>query len=544
MSHYCCITTKVKVLIGQTLGVWGLLCVVVLTSCQVAESPPDAKVISNLRSEFAPFLEELPPLPFYDMDVWYQPLERHLEGRMRVSGVNNSEDTWHQLVFRLYPNLYHYGGLMEIQGITMDNLPMPYRLEADESVAIVPLPHETWIESNQSFVVEMRWTLEFPAFANVSSIYVRFGDMLGFHSAPLFYPALAPYLPGPIPGSGSWWMAEGPAQGDVSFSEASFFAVNLYLPEEYPPVTNGVAVSREELRHACPLLSPWEECTEELQSQCAEQLELDPWTCRVQNLTRSEFVSGPVREFTLITHAGYLSESFDVNGVEVTSYWVPEYADSGRAARDYAVAALRFFTEEFGPYPYPALTIAMAPVASGSMEYPQLNLIGLQLYRDFQHNLEDQIAFSVAHQWWSQLVHNDPVHEPWLDEALSSYAAYLYQERMHGSEKAEVYRLQQWVSPIQYIKNNGRDDPVSLPVRQYASGSDYRILVYHKGAMLFYELRKAIGPLAARLSMSAFVEKHRFGLIDSQMMLDHLWQVDPTTMTLFQQEYLDSAQWR
>lgn len=514
----------------------------VLTACRAEVPQAEPRVVSTLRPEFAAFLEELPPLPQYDLEIWFQPDRRRLVGRMRMTGVNNSPDTWHRLVFRLYPNLYHLGGHMEIQGITLGRLPIPFRLEADESAAVLPLPHDLWIEPNQSFDVALRWTLELPVFEDVSSIYVRFGEMLGFHSAPLFYPTLAPYLPGPVPGAGSWWMAEGPPQGDVAFSDAAYFGVTLYIPEEYPPVTNGIAVSQEPLRHGCPLLKPWEECTPERQLQCQERW--DAWTCRAQNLTRYRFVSGPVREFTLITHADYVSEHFDVDGVQVHSYWVPALGDSGRPARDYAVAALRFYTEEFGPYPYPALTIAMAPMASGSMEYPQLNLIGVQLYRDFQHNLEDQIAFSVAHQWWSQLVHNDPVHEPWLDEALSSYAAYLYQERLHGSERAGVYRLQQWESPIQYVKDSGRDAPVSLPVREYASGSDYRILVYRKGAMLFYELRQAMGPLAARLSLSDFVAKHRFGLIDSRMMLDHLWQTDPVAMTLHQKEYLDSTLWR
>ena len=544
MAHYRCNHSRIerrscrRFVAAWLLGT-GLL---VLTACQASVPQADTRVVSTLRPEFVPFLEELPPLPRYDLEVWFQPDRRHLVGHMRVAGVNNSPDTWHQLVFRLYPNLYHFGGHMEIQGITLDQLPVPFRLEAAESAAILPLPHDLWIEPNQSFEVALRWILELPVFEDVSSVYVRFGEMLGFHSAPLFYPALAPYVPGPIPGAGSWWMTEGPPQGDVVFSDASYFAVTLYMPEEYPPVTNGIVVSQELLRHGCPLLNPWDECTPEKQAQCRERW--DPWTCRAQNLTRHKFVSGPVREFTLVTHADYVSEEFDVNGVQVSSYWVPDLADSGRAARDYAVAALRFYAEEFGPYPYLTLTIAMAPVASGSMEYPQLNLIGVQLYRDFQHNLEDQIAFSVAHQWWSQLVHNDPVQEPWLDEALSSYAAYLYQERLHGSEKAGVYRLQQWESPIQYIKDSGRDAPMSLPVQEYASGSDYRILVYRKGAMLLYEMRQAIGPLAARLSLSDFVEKHRFGLIDSQTMLDHLWQTDPTTMTLHQKEYLDPTLWR
>ncbi len=544
MAHYSRFRPEFDRLIGRRLRVAWLLgiCLLALVACQAQAPQAGTRVVSALRPEFAPLLEELPPLPFYNMKVWFQPDSRQLVGRMSLVGVNNSPDIWHQLVLRLYPNLYHYGGLMELRGIRLGEVPVPFRLEADDSLALLPLPHEQWIEPNQSFELVLRWTLEFPVFEDISSVYVRFGEMLGFHSAPLFYPALAPYLPGPVPGSGSWWTAEGPPQGDVIFGEASFFAVTLYMPEEYPPVTNGVVVSREPMRHRCPLHNPWEECTLEMQTECTDRW--DESTCRERKLTRHDFVSGPVREFTIITHPDYRSDKFDVNGVQVTSYWVPGLADSGRAARDFAVAALRFFSEEFGPYPYPNLTIAMAPVASGSMEYPQLSLIGVQLYRDFQHNLEDEIAFSVAHQWWSQLVHNDPVLEPWLDEALSSYAAYLYQERLHGTEQAEVYRLQQWVWPIQYLKDNGRDAPVSLPVRHYASGSDYRITVYRKGAMLFYELREAIGPLAARLSLSEFVEKHRFGLIDSQMMLEHLWQTDPSTMTLYQKEYLDSALWR
>ncbi len=544
MAHYKCNGLGVKVRCSRYFVTVGLLGIGLWTliACQAAVPQADTREVLTLRPDFVPFLEDLPPLSLYDLEVWFQPARRQLAGRMSVTGVNNSPDIWHQLVFRLYPNLYHVGGHMEIQGITLDQIPTPFHLEADESAAILPLPHDLWIEPNQSFAVTLRWTLQLPVFADISSVYVRFGEMMGFHSVPFFYPTLAPYLPGPIPGSGSWWMAEGPPQGDIVFSDTAYFAVTLYMPEGYPPVTNGIAVSQESLRHGCPLLNPWEECTLERQVQCKEIW--NTWTCRAQNLTRHRFVSGPVHEFVLVTHADYVSETFDVNGVQVISYWVPDLGNSGRSARDYAVTALRFYVEEFGPYPYPSLTIAMAPLANGSMEYPQLNLIGVQLYRDFQHNLENQIAFSVAHQWWSQLVHNDPVQEPWLDEAFSSYAAYLYQERMYGSEKARVYRIQQWESPVQHIRDSGRNAPVSLSVREYASGSDYRILVYRKGAMLLYELREAIGPLAARLALSDFVEKHRFGLIDSQTMLDHLWQMDPTTMTLHQKEYLDATLWR
>ena len=104
--------------------------------------------------------------------------------------------------------------------------------------------------------------------------------------------------------------------------------------------------------------------------------------------------------------------------------------------------------EEFGPYPWPTLTVAMAPLANYSMELPQVSLIGLQLYRAFASELEQEIAFSVAHQWWSQLVQNDPINAPWLDEALSTLAVLLYQERLHGEETAATYRIRKLEIPV------------------------------------------------------------------------------------------------
>lgn len=509
-----------------------------LSACTQSDAESMEHYAPGLRPEFVSLLPELSHLPEYEMDVWFQPRQNQLTGRMRVTGVNTSADIWHQVVFRLYPNLYHYGGRMRIRRGTLGTTLVPFRLEADESAAIFLLPQEDWIEPDEPFEFHLYWSLDIPVWRDISSVYVRFGESLGFHSVPLFYPALAPYQPGSLAGASTWWMDEGPPQGDVGFHQASFFAVSLYMPAGYPPITSGILQAEQGMTHACPHQVPWMACTPAQQAGCMERL--GARACRPQSLVRYEFVSGPIREFTLITHPDYQRTDFDVNGVLVTSYWVPDYTDSGTEALNYAVAALRIFTEEFGPYPYPALTVAMAPLANGSMEYPLLNLIGLQLYRDFAPNLEAQIAFAVAHQWWYQMVHNDPVNEPWLDEALSTYAISLYQERLHGERDAEIYRVQEWETPVAYIKSNDWDAPVSLRVQDYATVRDYEILVYRKGAIFFHRLREAMGARDFRILLTEIVANHRFGLLDSRILLDHLWQADPATMLLYQNEFLDA----
>ena len=514
-----------------------------LAACTSQEAAVAEIYTEALLPEFASLPAELGHLPRYQIDAWYQSHRNHLEGRMQVSGVNTSTDTWQQLVFRLYPNLFHYGGRMIIKkGSLADGSLVPFRMTADDTAVVFLLAQEHWIEPNEPFTFHVQWSLDLPVMPNVSSVYVRFGQMLGFHSLPLFYPSLAPYLPGRLSGPGRWWLEEAPPQGDVAFNQASFFDVSLFMTPDYPPVTSGVLISRHTVAHACPHQLPWMNCSVAQQAQCVE-LRSEP-ECRTGTLERYRYVTGPVREFALITHPDYESVEFDVNGILVTSYWVPDYAESGLPARNYAVAALRVYTKTFGPYPYRTLNVAMAPLANGSMEYPQLNLIGVQLYQDFAANLENQIAFAVAHQWWYQLVHNDPVNEPWLDEALSTLSTKIYLEQLHGPEYAEIFRIQEWETPVTYLQERNRDAPIDLRVDEYATSQDFQIMVYRKGALFFHALREAMTPRVFRLKLSEIIAEHRFGLIDSDLLLTYLWDASPSAMILIQDEYLDQRHHR
>ncbi len=524
-------------------GILALCCLMGLAACTSPETEVVDVYSQALLPEFASLPTDLGHLPRYQMEVWFQPHRNHLEGRLQVSGINTSADTWQQLVFRLYPNLYHYGGRMVIKkGALADGSLVPFRLEASDTAAVFLLAQEHWIGPNEPFTFHLQWSLDLPVLPNVSSVYVRFGQMLGFHSVPLFYPSLASYLPGHPPALGHWWLEEAPAQGDIAFNQASFFDVSLFMPPDYPPVTSGVLISRQAAAHTCPHQMPWVDCTVEQQAQCVEIR--SEQECRKRTLERYRYVTGPIREFALITHPDYESVEFDVNGVLVTSYWVPAYAQSGLPARDYAVAALRTYTRTFGPYPYRTLNIAMAPLANGSMEYPQLNLIGLQLYRDFEANLETQIAFAVAHQWWYQLVHNDPVNEPWLDEALSTLSTLIYLEQLYGEEYAEIFRIQEWEIPVAYLQERNRDAAIDLRVDEYPTIQDFQIMVYRKGALFFYHLREAMSHQAFRLKLSEIMAEHRFGLIDSDLLLTYFWDASPSAMILIQTEYLDARHQR
>ncbi len=61
--------------------------------------------------------------------------------------------------------------------------------------------------------------------------------------------------------------------------------------------------------------------------------------------------------------------------------------------------------------------------------------------------MEILVAHEVAHQWWYQIVHNDPVNMPWLDEALAEYSVKIYSERLHGPRAAAFLERRRWQTP-------------------------------------------------------------------------------------------------
>jgi hypothetical protein len=102
-------------------------------------------------------------------------------------------------------------------------------------------------------------------------------------------------------------------------------------------------------------------------------------------------------------------------------------ASIGAAPRmlDLAREALRNLSARYGQYPWRNYTVVVPPdLQSVGIEYPTLSFIGASNYpRLF-------VDHETAHQWFYSLVGNDQARDPWLDEALATWA----QTRLRGPE--------------------------------------------------------------------------------------------------------------
>jgi aminopeptidase N len=194
--------------------------------------------------------------------------------------------------------------------------------------------------------------------------------------------------------------------------------------------------------------------------------------------------------------------------VRVTSWYRPGDEATGRATAEYAAAALRIYSELFGPYPYAELDVVPGPLIFRGMEYPGLFELGYQLYRENADELEFRVAHEMAHQWWYNQVGSDPVNSPWLDEGLAEFTTYFYTQKINGPAAADRMARRRWEAAYQSTVERGQDAVVNQPVDAFEA--NYEPIVYGKAALFHYELMQAMGEDQYLELLRRYVETYRF----------------------------------
>ncbi|HVE29182.1 MAG TPA: M1 family aminopeptidase [Mycobacteriales bacterium] len=89
-----------------------------------------------------------------------------------------------------------------------------------------------------------------------------------------------------------------------------------------------------------------------------------------------------------------------------------------------AERGVRELVARYGPPPFPSISLARLPISGGGIEYPGAILL-----------LDDSRVVTVhelAHQWFYAMVGNSQARDPWLDEALATFA----EEEIDGTTAA------------------------------------------------------------------------------------------------------------
>ena len=430
-------------------------------------------------------------MPDYQIDVHVDPAELRLTGRMTLRLPAQPDGAVPgEFYFRLYPLLPHYGGRMGVDLVTINGRGAPFSYEASDTALKIMTPPDA-VQPGQPTTIGMQWRLKVQDFPE--DTYHLLGSSGGVLSLPLFYPVLAVKDPS---APEQWRLDIGQMQGDSAFSQAATYQVTVTVPSNYVVVSTGSVAEVKDVPAPTPEPDDGSE-----QDQAAQPQPSPPWKAW-------KMTSGPAREFALFISDQLQQVQAYAGDVRVNSWYRPGDEATGRATADYAAAALRVYSELFGPYPYAELDVVPGPILFRGMEYPGLFELGYQLYRDHADELEFRIAHEMAHQWWYNQVGSDPVNTPWLDEGLAEFATYFYVQKISGPAIADRMARRRWEAAYEFTLERGQDAVVNQPVDAFQA--NYEAIVYGKAALFHYALMQAMGEEQYLELLRRYAQAYRF----------------------------------
>ena len=394
----------------------------------------------------------------------------NLKGHEEIFYTNNEETALPEIYLRIFPNLA--GGWVTLSELQVNGIPTSFSWEAASSSAKIELAEA--LLPGENLLLSMDFSILVPE--NMGGNYGLFGYFKEVLVLDLFYPMIPAY-------DENGWYKDAPApEGDVSYNDASFYLVEVNAPEKLVLVASGVEISRS---------------VEE-------------------GIQKVSFVQGPARDFYLAGSEHYvqMSQMLD-GGVKVNSYVIDTFSDRQAKALEVASTAIRVFEERIGEYEYTEFDVLSTPMLALGIEYPGIIGISLDAFDPealisgniSEGYLEFAIAHETAHQWFYNVVGNDQVRHPWLDEAVVQYLTGIYFLDRYGQAAYESYTSswdKLWMTAAPPA-------PINLAVGDYEAGQ-YVAVVYGGGPLFVEALANKMGEDVFFTFLRAYYEENHWGI--------------------------------
>ena len=434
-------------------------------------------------------VRRLSQLTLYGIDMELNPALGSLDARQEIIYTNRTKKTLADIVLRIYandPRLTRGDERnLQIVDVSVDGESVDAKQE-DPSILRITLarPLKPWrrVRLTLDYHAEIPLLAESPAGSgeglqdaleqiqdkagrSTYGVYARGGGIIHLG---LFYPIVAGRV------EGDWDTSSGPGLEDLPYFDAANYLINLEVPENVVVASSGV-VARERTRG---------------------------------QKKRIRLVGTGLRTFALMASSRYRSVNREVGGTRVRVFHLAEHRKPATKILTHTAKALETYQKLFGPYPFPELDVAQAPLAGGAIgvgypglilmatapagEDPRTNRIARVLTG--ADSPEVVLAHLVALQWWHSLVGSDSIRHPFLDEALARYSTYLLTEARRGPKAAGEHLRLAVKLPYQIHRGQGgEDNRVLRSAKEIGSRLEYAGLIQSKGALFFHALRENIG---------------------------------------------------
>lgn len=159
----------------------------------------------------------------------------------------------------------------------------------------------------------------------------------------------------------------------------------------------------------------------------------------------------------------------------------PEHEEIARYEFGRVAEMIDFFTEKYGPYPFPDEKYGMAEVVlAGAMEHQTMTSYG-DFFMTGDRYYEGIVAHELSHHWWGNLLTLSDWDDVWLHEAMATFSDGLWREHVDGRAAYDRFFRQRSAGCCGFL------GPISPPVKLFNQ------TVYQKGAWMLHMLREMIG---------------------------------------------------
>jgi hypothetical protein len=444
-----------------------------MTAVLTYEIPKDlGRVVFVARGEFypSPVVVEIPlaekaaasPLKPGASASYSIEMDLNREGIFQISAEidvkNESQDSWNDIGFYFIPNaltdankpeVMEDGAETAISKVHMDGQEIPYELEGNRLI----LKLEQKLKPEEMKKVKIDYTLKLPENG------IRLAQVENNFYLAQWYPMLGHYKKG-------WTIHDYDSKGESYHTSYGSYEIAYQLPSEYLVASS--APDGEVIPTASGTLTG-----KNIKDFYLAFLDPNDW-----HTNASSFNNTAIRTFA------------PANGPDFT-------ADMLAVAED----AFGFFEEKIADHPAVELDIIGN---DGAMEYPNIIEVNSSP-KEFEHTL----VHEIAHQWFYNLVANDPYIDAWLDESISEWVSSMYLEQ---SGYADPFNFSKSLAAT-----NSTAPTVNLTLSEFKEG-EYYSTVYGKVPLLLQEhFEKLGGQEQAFEFLAKYTKQFRFQSVDSQV---------------------------
>ncbi len=417
---------------------------------------------AGLVESTQPILNKLDGASVYHLEVNIAEDYFHLAGKEKVLYTNTELVELNEINFRLFSNLL--GGEMKIQHLLVDDQPAQLTYGLQDSLLIVGLQKP--LQPGESTVIQTEFTVRVPETVEMNYGVQAYYD--GVLALAHIYPMIPVY-------DDEGWNAEIPPQsGDLTYTDMAFFLVRVDAPSELVLAAAGRMVE--------------------------SAISADRQTVT--------YAAGPVRDFFLAASPDYQVVTNRFHDTTLRFYERRQAQSGGEYGLEISERALRHFGDRYTPYPYTELDLTATPTQALGIEYPGIIAINESIVDGESTLFESVLAHEIGHQWFYNLVGNDQLDDPWMDESLAQFLTWQYFTDEYGVGGMQIYQQEldnRWNS-ISRTKI-----PIGLPVSGY-SAEEYSAIVYGRGGLFFAALRDHIGEKAFDKFMQAYTEQYSWSI--------------------------------